>query len=171
MIQASGGPHVFYATRLIEGVGADVRVLRRRQSEAAAALLDGLRIRADFIGGASSKSHSRGMVAAAVAPAGQVGIDVEFKAPARNIAAGARWLLGDDSAADEGAAYRAWTFWEAHFKAFGAWPPRELVREAALSDAHISQLGEGVFVLHEQIEGFALTLVWHGGAGAECVTL
>lgn len=121
--------------------------------------------------GPASKAHARALMAAAVSPSGQVGVDVEFFAPGRPIQAIAHWLMAA-AARDDLAAYRVFTFSEAYFKAFGDWPARELLRDVAEATAPQYVVGDAVQVLHEPIgQDFLLTLVWRGPARAERVAL
>lgn len=161
MIQAEDG--LRYAYRRLSADFAGARVARAQQSAAAESLLQELRA----VGqrpGASSKAHSRTLVAAAVAPNGPVGIDVEYHAPGRRIREVARWLMGAD-VGDEGAAYRVFTFYEAYFKAMGVFPSAETMRSVAGAENDLCVL-EGLNVLACVVErDFTLTLVW-GGSGA-----
>lgn len=159
MIQAAAPPGLCYETRLVAGAPRGARVARAVQSAAAADLLAALRQRAGVAEGPSSKSHSRDLVAAALAQTGRVGIDVEYRAPGRRIEQVAEHIM-HAPAAHADAAYRVFTFWEAYFKAFGAWPEKALLREVAASAEPLQRAG-GVSLLHRVAEGdFALTLVW-----------
>jgi phosphopantetheinyl transferase len=134
-------------------------VPRAQQSAAAEALLAQLRRNSGIAAGPSSKSHSRDCVAAALAEGGRIGVDVEFRAPGRPIEAIASYLMGAP-AVGEAASYRVATFREAYFKAFGDWPSRALLREAAAGAPRYRVAGE-VNVLHQDVDGdFLLTLVW-----------
>jgi hypothetical protein len=157
MIQVlPGGP--CYDVGFVGGEQRGARVARSLQSATAEALLQELRAQTG-IAGPSSKAHSRALAAAAVARA-RVGIDVEYRAPERRIEEIASYLMGT-SPHDASAAYRVFTFREAYFKAFGDWPDKHLMREAA----NAAEPGEWacglVRVRHESIgEDFNLTLVW-----------
>lgn len=159
MIQAiqPSGPQ--WDVRFLPAAPRGARAARPLQSATAAALLAQIRAETGIASGPSSKAHSRALAAAAVAPGGSVGIDVEHFTPGRPIQAIARYLMGAPAHNDE-AAYRAFTFREAYFKALGAWPARGLVQAAAASAELCYQTGE-VNVLHERIgDDFLLTLVW-----------
>jgi hypothetical protein len=159
MIQAALPQGLCYETQLVAGAPRGARVRHAVQSAAASDLLAALRQRAGVAEGPSSKSHSRDLVAAALAPAGRVGIDVEYRAPGRRIEQVAEHIM-HAPAADADAAYRAFTFWEAYFKAFGEWPDRALLRSVAGSREQVQRVGS-VSLLHRAVEtDFALTLVW-----------
>lgn len=158
MIQAPLPDGLRYELRLIPGATRGERVDRARQSAEAADLLASLRAHAGIAGGASSKSHSRDLVAVAVASTGRVGVDVEFRTPKRAITRIAEHL--DAPVAEAAAGYRVFTFWEAYFKAFGAWPEKALLRAVAASPDPV-QRHAGVGLLHQIVEqDFAFTLVW-----------
>jgi hypothetical protein len=161
MIKDLNRPGVLYGARLLQTADAVARTPRALQSNGAEALLDALRGQAGG-GGQSSKAHARAMMAAALAPQGRVGVDVEYRAPGRPILAIAQFLMGT-LAPNEDSAYRVFTFREAYFKAWGEWPERALLREVAASDALSYRLGADVNVLHEAVHpDFLLTLVWDG---------
>jgi len=165
----SGAPH--YAVELRAGVAPEQRLAREVQSTAANDLLRRLRAESGVAGGAASKAHARAISAAAVIGAGRVGIDVEYLAPGRPIGAIARFLLGA-SVRDDAAAYRAFTFHEAYFKAFGAAPERELARDVAESLEPLAWPRAGLGVLHAApSESFVLTLVWSGESAPERLDL
>jgi hypothetical protein len=133
-------------------------VARALQSAEAEALLQELRAKSGPEG-PSSKAHSRALVAAAAAPRGRIGIDVEFHAPGRRIRDVARWLMGAD-ARDDGAAYRVFTFYEAYFKAVGVFPSAAAMRAIAGNVEGRCKVDE-FDVLHRIAErDFTLTLVW-----------
>lgn len=160
MIQAFEPGGVHYAVRLLAGAAVGSRVARADQRAAAAKLLADVRQSAGLAAGKSSKSHSRALVAAALAPEGRVGIDVEFLDPRRDIGAVARYLMDADTA-DRGGAYRVFTFREAYFKAMGSWPAQALMRGVAAQTADEFCTADGVFVRQGiAAEVFALTLVW-----------
>ncbi len=158
MIQAPQPNGLVYELRLVPGAARGARVAHALQSAEAADLLAALRQRTGLAEGPSSKSHSRDLVAVAVAKAGLVGIDVEFRAPDRPIEKVAEHLGAPVANADGG--YRVFTFWEAYFKAFGNWPAKDLLREVAASVEPLQRVG-GMAMLHQVIErDFAFTLVW-----------
>lgn len=167
MFQASQQSGLLYAVKQLEGVALGARPPRAVQSAAAESLLQ--RLRAGDQTGVFSKAHARGLVAAAVAEQGCVGIDLEYRQPGRDIVAIARWLMGAP-ARDEASAYRAFTYREAYFKALGDWPSQALLRCAAGAEATDFRTPDGLNVRHEPAEeGFVLTLVWSGsGAARRC---
>lgn len=163
MIQAPPSDEVHYSVRLLAGESPGARIVRTRQSVAAAALLAELRLAAAIPAGASSKAHTRALMAVTVAGAGRIGIDAEYFDSRRDIRAVARWLMQAD-AADDAAAYRVFTFREAYFKAIGEMPEPALLRDVALERSGRFELPEGLSVLQEIVaDDFALTLVWEGG--------
>ena len=152
-----------YAVTAISGAPLADRVPHRLQSLAAAALLTSL-------GGdrasATSKSHSRAAVAAAMGNAAslKLGIDVEWMSPDRPFAAimhaFAPSLTGP---LDRDCFYRGWTFLEAYFKAFQELPNARAIAEIVTADAKPIplQIGDGVWVRHDNVfEVFKLCLVW-----------
>lgn len=158
---------VVYTTGLIgAGQPAD-RVPHARQSAAASRLLEAL---AGDEGRplASSKSHSRSAVAAAMSAtaAHPLGIDIEWITPARPVAVIARDFLGDvGKAIGVADFYRGWTFYEAFFKAFQRPPSSarvlELIERPDTPSIHC--LGDGIKVLqHRVADAFQLSLVWSG---------
>lgn len=164
MIQANEpqGPH--YAVQLARGVPQEARLPRAEQSAAAADLLSALRVHASIPAGWSSKAHARAISAVALSGVGCVGIDVEFEAPGRDICAIASSLM-QATPADDAAAYRVFTLYEAYFKATdgGSAPLDVLCLAAAATTARYRMPGDW-HVLHEApAEGFILTLVWRGG--------
>jgi hypothetical protein len=135
------------------------RLARAVQSAAAEELCAVLRRDTGIADGPRSKSHSRAVVAAALARDGQVGVDVEYRSPGRPIDKIARYLSGGEVSSED-AGYRVFTFREAYFKAFGDWPETALLREVADAAGARYALGP-VQILHEDVFGeFMLTLVW-----------
>jgi hypothetical protein len=163
MVQAAQSGDVLFAFRAI-GTPPGARVARGAQSAAAEALLKALRARAGDANGPVSKAHARTLAAAALAPGGRVGIDVEYRQPGRDIVSIATWLAGP-RVMDEATAYRLFTFREAHFKAFGVAPDRALMLDVANARAEALRVGE-MDIRFEAIGGaFMLALVWTcGGA-------
>ncbi len=169
MIQAPQQPGLLYAVAALEGVSPSARPPRAAQSAAAEALLR--KLRADAAEGASSKAHARGMAAAAFAPQGCAGVDLEYRQPGRDIGAIAAWLL-DAPAPDEASAYRVFTYREAYFKALGEWPSVSLLREVAAAQAGAFRTRDGLNVRHEPAgEAFVLTLVWSASGPARRLAL
>ena len=165
---------IAYATTLICPQRLGARLPYARQSRAAAELLGRLAER-EGPPYAFSKSHSRAAVAVAMtqSPEISVGIDVEWVAPERPVAAIARTLMGEDSPTDITVAdfYRLWTFYEAHFKATQCAPPRPAMVEfiAARAGDGVRRLCDGTCVVeHRVTEDFQLCLVWRG-APADCL--
>jgi hypothetical protein len=165
---------MFYAVREMGAPGDPTRRSRQAQSLAADALMCDL-ARAAGVAPASrgrgSKSHCRGLVAAALASSdgGRVGADIEYDAPGRPIGEIAAIFLGgppEDLTAR--AFYRAWTGGEAWLKAFGARPDADALRailEHAARDGEVYRLGEAG-VMHESLPGgFVLSLVWSDPEG------
>jgi hypothetical protein len=158
MIQAPLPNGLRYELRLVPGAARGARVAHARQSAEAADLLATLRQRAGVPEGPSSKSHSRDLVAVALAEIGCVGIDVEFRTPERPIQQIAAHLGA--AVADAASGYRVFTFWEAYFKAFGAWPDKGLLRAVGESSEPFQQ-ADRMTMLHQVVErDFAFTLVW-----------
>ncbi len=87
MVQASPDPEVFFAVRLAASACPQARRPRETQSAEAAGLLEELRAAAGLPSGPQSKSHSRALVAVAIAYHGCVGVDVEFIGATSNSAA------------------------------------------------------------------------------------
>lgn len=121
----------------------------------------------------SSRSHSRTMVAAAVAQRGtttRLGIDIEYCDPARAFGDILRIYDPSRDPADPLTAetfYRCWTFIEAYYKAFGRHAEPGLVRRIASApiDGQPIDLGGGIHAMHKAIDtGFRLALVWCGAA-------
>ncbi len=156
---------ILYGTRLLPGPAIHDRVARTTQSDAASALAEVLRAAAPAPG-INSKSHSRALVAAAVASAEvqALGIDVEWMAPGRPFAAIMRSFAPSLPAAIDGEAfYRAWTFLEAYYKAFQRWPDENDIKQVLNKGASEGpwQIATGTQLLQRQVAGsFQLTLVW-----------
>lgn len=168
MIQASQQPGLLYAVSSLAGVAPGARPPRARQSAAAEALLQSLRV--ELPEGAASKAHARGMAAAAVTAQGCVGVDLEYRQPGREIGAIAAWLLGAP-APDEASAYRVFTYREAYFKALGDWPSVALLGEVAEAGVRDFQTADRLNVRHEPIaDDFVLTLVWSSSASPRWFT-
>lgn len=166
MIKDLNQDGVLYGARWLQDAGRSARAPRAVQSAGAEAVLAALRAQNGGNEGVSSKAHARGLVAAAFSRGDRVGIDVEYRAPGRPILAIAQFLMGSP-ARDEDAAYRAFTFREAYFKAWGDWPSRDLLRVVADADAPLYRAAPGLNVLHEPVApDFLLTLVWEGDRAA-----
>jgi hypothetical protein len=172
MVSEIGSVAIYYDKRAISPPPSHQRVARAIQETAARRLLAELTARTPVLdpdkGVNSSISHSRGVVAAAITDSGRIGIDVEYMCPRRDTRAILELFLGAtaEPVSLQGF-YRAWTFGEAYFKAFGSLPGKETLahvieRQAGDSTYRIRHRENGtVGVLHsEENEAFALTLVW-----------
>jgi phosphopantetheinyl transferase len=116
-----------------------------------------------------SRSHSRGTIAVAAGnpPLTRLGIDVEYadpRRPWRDIAAAYLPDLGPDEDLDPQAVCRAWTFGEAHFKAFGS-PPApailtNVIRAPEPGDEPVAFGARRYWYSERLPEDFWLTLVW-----------
>jgi hypothetical protein len=123
--------------------------------------------------GAASRAHSRNVVAVAVAEEShqQFGIDIEWESASRDIRALAEFLVPTASRkVGSEQFYRLWTFAEACFKAFQAWPPEEqlleLLDDACRSDS--MEFEDGTAALFcAPYPNFQLSLVWSSEACAE----
>ena len=163
---------IFYGFRTIAPPPLSARISRGQQSAAARRLLSDVAARAPVprIARAQHRSisHSRGIVAAAVAHGAHVGIDVEFMCPRRNGRAILAFFLGPlEKSVSPAAFYRTWTFGEAYFKVFGHLPDAE--RFARVREDHADEAvykvetlgGAAVGVWHSKpFDDFALTIVW-----------
>ncbi len=172
MVSETGSVAIYYDTRTISPSPLHQRVAHAIQATAARRLLAELTVRTPGLdpdkGLISSISHSRGIVAAAITDNARIGIDVEYMCPRRNTAAILDLFLGTmaEPVSLQGF-YRAWTFGEAYFKAFGSLPGKEILahvieQHASDSTYQIHHRENGVIgVLHSEVNGeFALTLVW-----------
>ncbi len=167
-----GNLKIFYGVRSISPPPLRVRVPHRRQSENARRLLADISASAPEpwpeMGEHRSISHSRGVVAAAIAHGARVGIDVEYMCPKRNTGAILEVFLGPmDKPVSRVAFYRAWTFGEAYFKAFGRLPGAESL--ARIVEHHVDdglyrierRENAAVGVLHSKpFQNFSLSIVW-----------
>ena len=110
-----------------------------------------------------SRSHGRGLIAAAVAgpPITRLGIDVEWIDPRRRMAAITEHYLGSAEAVSPEQFYRGWTFGEAWFKAFGQDPEPALIRIAGGNvSAEPVAVGEAWLLQSLPEPGFVMSLVW-----------
>lgn len=163
---------IFYGVRAMRPPPLRARVPHRQQSVAVRRLLASLSARVAApeprTRERSSLSHSRAVAAAAIARHGRVGIDVEYMCPRRDIQSIIEAFVGPmDKPVTPAAFYRAWTYGEAHFKAFGTLPDAESIER--VMERHAD---EGVYrvpgpesaavgVMHSKpFEDFALTIVW-----------
>jgi len=160
------GVRIIYAAQIIAAGPPVKRLPRAMQSQAARDLLARIAARAEAV---SSRSHSRTAIAVAATetPGVSIGIDIEWMAPERPVAAIAGSYLG---AAASGLSipefYRAWTFYEAFFKAFQHAPSPALILEALSSSGEhtVCRLRDGISAIqHRVADGFQLSLVWSGG--------
>jgi hypothetical protein len=168
----SAASRIVYAADALSTDDISKRIPRARQSAAAAALLE--RLSGGLAPTASSKSHSRGVVAAAAgdAPDLQLGIDIEWMAPGRPFSAIARTVL---PIAPErmpiGDFYRGWTFFEAYYKAFQEFPRSALVEQVIYRTAEVGahRLVDGSAMAQRRVaDAFQLCLVWRD-AGADLI--
>ena len=110
-----------------------------------------------------SRSHGRGLIAAAVAgpPVTRLGIDVEWIDPRRRMAQIAEHYLGAAEAVTPEQFFRGWTFGEAWFKAFGRDPEPALIRIAGgNTSAEPVAVGDAWLLQALPEPGFVLSLVW-----------
>jgi hypothetical protein len=174
MVQASPDTEVFFAVRLAETADPQARRYRSTQSAEATRLLVDLRSAASLFSGPQSKSHSRALSAAAVSRKGCIGVDVELIGAARDNAALSWFLIDGDHEPAVERLYRTWTFREAFYKAFGAFPDlaaRRFVCRADVKDGESFRMGDAS-VLHARVaDGFMLTLVWSGEGTVQAVSL
>jgi phosphopantetheinyl transferase len=159
-----------YAARPLPGAVPGIRPPKAVERDAGRALQAGL----DPAAALFSRSHGRGLIAAAVAapPVTALGIDIEWMDPARRMPTIAAHFLGqapDDLTPEQ--FYRGWTFGEAWFKVFGANPPLDLIRIAGANRSG-STIAVGPAWLLQTLPapGFVLSLVWAGPAGVACET-
>jgi hypothetical protein len=156
---------VLYAIDRLTARDVTHRAPHRDQSAAAARLVARL-----GLASVTSRSHSRGLIAAAAGDALVLGIDIEWMAPTRDFAALARAFLQRApqamSAADF---YRGWTFHEAHYKAFQRFPDEESVLAVLAATDETLTLPNGTQVLQRRVaEMFQLCLVWQCAPSAPC---
>ncbi len=154
---------IAYSTTALRGFELGERVPRRAQSREADVLLTKL-------GGArtnaTSKSHSRALVAAAAGEAQslKLGIDVEWIAPHRPFEAIMLSLVPSLTCAlDHKSFYRGWTFLEAYYKAFQIFPGTVDVEQISMSEmGHVPlQISDGAWVWrHSVLDAFELSIVW-----------
>ncbi|MDO9337031.1 MAG: 4'-phosphopantetheinyl transferase superfamily protein [Caulobacter sp.] len=148
-----------YAVRRLPGYRPGQRPPKALESAEARALQAEL----DPAASVFSRSHGRGLIAAAVAapPVTRVGIDVEWIDPGRRLAAIAEHYLGAAEAVTPEQFFRGWTFGEAWFKAFGRDPTADLIRMAGgnLSEAPLA-VGDAWLLQTLPEPGFVLSLVW-----------
>lgn len=152
-----------YAVRRLPGFEPGARPPKALESAAARALQAEL----DRTAAVFSRSHGRGLVAAAVAGPSVtgLGIDIEWVDERRRIAAIAEHYLGAAEAVTPEQFFRGWTFGEAWFKAFGRDPEPDLIRIAGgnRSDEPVA-VGEAWLLQSLPEPGFVMSLVWATGA-------
>jgi hypothetical protein len=133
------------------------------QSPAAGALLASL---GGDLAAATSKSHSRAVVAAAIGNTSSIrlGIDVEWMSPDRPFTAIMQAFVPSLlSPLDGDSFYRGWTFLEAYYKAFQQLPcPRDIEKFIAVEAKQTPhQIENGSWVQQQNVfESFKLCLVW-----------
>ncbi len=165
------GHEVFYATDIIAVADIRTRQPHPVQSQAAAALAARL---IDAIGPTAmiSKSHSRALVAVAWAmpPVTALGVDIEWMEPDRRFSAIlSAFLPAAPDGVDRDTFYRAWTFLEAHFKAYQRWPDEAEIRQvlAAPAGDDVWQTAAGNQLLQRRIcDDFQLTVLWRSDGAA-----
>lgn len=148
-----------YAVRRLPDYEPGARPPKALESAAARALQAELDPAAPLF----SRSHGRGLVAAAVAapPITRLGIDVEWIDPRRRMADIAEHYLGAAQAVTPEQFFRGWTFGEAWFKAFGHDPVPDLIRMAGGNTAaEPIRVGEAWLLQSLPQQGFVLSLVW-----------
>lgn len=172
MVSEIGSVAIYYDTRTISPPPSHRRVAHAVQAAAARRLLAELTARTPGLdpdkGVISSISHSRGVVVAAITDNARIGIDVEYMCSRRNTPAILELYLGTTAEpASLPGFYRAWTFGEAYFKAFGSPPGKETLahvieHHAGNGSYRLRHRENGAIgVLHSEVNGeFALTLVW-----------
>ncbi len=153
---------ISYAAATFASPPSGQRIPRAQQAAAANALLMRLR---SIPHTASSKSHSRTLVAAAVGDAEelQLGVDVEWMSPDRPIEEIMRCIVPVlPAGCSREALYFGWTFFEAYYKAFQRPPSDAEIVSLVVSPAgQPRRLPSGICVLQQSIEqNFALSLVW-----------
>ncbi|MBX3479412.1 MAG: hypothetical protein KF842_03360 [Caulobacter sp.] len=155
-----------FATRRLAGVTPGQRPAKAMESAAARALQAELDPAATLF----SRSHGRGLVAAATArpPVTRLGVDIEWIDPGRRMAEIAEHFLGvpaPDLTPEQ--FFRGWTFGEAWFKAFGADPSPDLIRIAGANrSTEPVAVGEAWLLQTLPEPGFVLSLVWTGPCAA-----
>lgn len=176
MVPDKSAVEVFHGVQAFAPPPLSARVQRRTQSEAARHLLAAVLARAPGpcaeMEEHRSISHSRGVAAAAIARGARVGIDVEYMCLRRDTSAILDVFLGpQEKPVSLAAFYRAWTFGEAYFKAFGRLPGSEALwrvidvhaGDGASDGAYRVDCGKNgaAGVLHcVPFDDFALTIVW-----------
>lgn len=148
-----------YAVRRLQGFDPGQRPPKALESAAARALQAELDPSATVF----SRSHGRGLIAAAVAapPIVRLGIDVEWIDPRRRMAEIAEHYLGAAEAVTPEQFFRGWTFGEAWFKAFGNDPEPTLIRIAGGNTASDPiPVGEAWLLQTLPEPGFVMSLVW-----------
>ncbi|HYE47256.1 MAG TPA: hypothetical protein VEA44_15945 [Caulobacter sp.] len=153
-----------YAVRALPGFSPGQRPPKALESAAARALQAELDPAAPLF----SRSHGRGLVAAAVAhpPVARLGVDIEWVDPRRRMADIAEHYLGETVDLTPEQFFRGWTFGEAWFKAFGADPAPDLIRIAGAnrSEAPVA-VGDAWLLQALPQPGFVLSLVWRSAPG------
>ncbi|NBB14687.1 hypothetical protein GVN21_04835 [Caulobacter sp. SLTY] len=150
---------VRYAVRCLPGFEPGQRPPKAVESAACRALQAELDPAAPLF----SRSHGRGLIAAAVArpPVTRLGIDIEWIDPRRRMADIAAHYLGEAAEPTPEQFFRGWTFGEAWFKAFGVDPTPDLILIAGENvSAEPVQIGEAWLLQDLSEPGFALSLVW-----------
>ncbi len=148
-----------FACRRLEDYKPGARPPKALESQAARALQTEL----DPTAAVFSRSHGRGLVAAAVAgpPVSRLGIDIEWVDERRRMGAITEHYLGSAEAVTPEQFFRGWTFGEAWFKAFGRDPEPDLIRIAGGNTSDEPVAVGGAWLLQSLPEpGFVMSLIW-----------
>jgi hypothetical protein len=157
------GRAIRHAVRRLPGYSPGQRPPKALESSAARALQAELDPHAALF----SRSHGRGLIAAAVAgpPVTHLGIDVEWIDPRRRMAQIAEQYLHAPATPTPEQFFRGWTFGEAWFKAFGADPTPDLILIAGANTAAEPVAVGDAWLLQSLPEpGFVMSLVWKRAA-------
>lgn len=156
---------VRYAVRRLPGFGPGQRPPKALESAACRALQSEL----DPVAPVFSRSHGRGLIAAAVArsPVMRLGIDVEWIDPRRRMADIAELYLREMMHPTPEQFFRGWTFGEAWFKAFGVDPEPDLIWIAGTNQAaEPIRVGEAWLLQDLPEPGFVLSIVWSSNSSS-----
>ncbi len=174
-------PQILFA---IETTTGDVtRRLGRAEQRALADLAETQLV---SLNGLTTRTHSRGLGAAArarITGPSQLGIDLEFADQNRNWNAILHKIAGDVRdvpGPTPSLACSIWTLAEAWYKAFGIWPEPATLKPAALSSGpgqRVQEIAPSTFWFAQQVAtNFQLSIVWEGpvimpvvACGADCV--
>jgi hypothetical protein len=169
MDDMTGRTGILYAIDILPADDIRRRVPKSRQSAAASRLV-ALLEEACGPASATSRSHSRAVVAAVAgaAPDLSLGIDVEWMAPNRPFDEISQMVLPSaERRMDILTFYRGWTFFEAYYKAFQRFPEPAQVDSliAHNRDDDVVQLSDGTCVTQFRVAGdFRGCVVWRHSA-------